>query len=98
MPNKLYDLAGASGLISTLSVWILLAYFRIGGTPVFILIVIGLFSSYIFVMRQAVLQRRFNEFGSLRNLLMACSWWFVAMVSVPVAMIKYFGVLASIPK
>lgn len=47
-------------------------------------------------MRQAGLQRRFNQFGSFGNLLMGCSWWFLAMLSVPIALVKYFGVVAAI--
>jgi hypothetical protein len=52
--------------------------------------------SQVFVMRQAVLQRRFNVFGSFGSMLMGCSWWFVAMLSVPVAVVTYFGVIAGI--
>jgi hypothetical protein len=96
VPTKLYDVAGATGLISILSVWILLHYFSIGGAPVFLLSALGVVCSGVFVMRQAGLQRRFNQFGSFGNLLMGCSWWFLAMLSVPIALVKYFGVVAAI--
>jgi hypothetical protein len=96
VPTKLYDVAGATGLISVLGVWVLLHYFRIGGAPVFLLSALGTICSQIFVMRQAALQRRFNEFGSFGNMLMGCSWWLVAMLSVPIALWKYFAVVAGV--
>lgn len=96
MPTKLYEIAGAAGLLSIVAMWVLLHYFRIGGTPIFLLSALGLICSQIFVMRQAVLQRRFNEFGSFGNMLMGCSWWFVAMLSVPIAIVKYFAVVAAV--
>jgi hypothetical protein len=33
MPTKLYEIAGATGLFSIVAMWVLLHYFRIGGTP-----------------------------------------------------------------
>jgi hypothetical protein len=94
--SKLYDVVGATGLVSILAVWILLHYFRIGGTLVFLACAVGLICSQIFVMRQALQQRRLNEFGSFGKMLMACSWWFLAMLSVPVALVKYFSILTSV--